>query len=159
MRKSLTGDQDYDLWVLLRNTTDTILRVRFKELGQLGVLGRQAALLLIIRLIEREGGKATPAEISRWLFREPHTISETLNRMGKDGLIKKIKDLDRKNLVRVVITEKGQQYYEKSTRRQSIHKMLSCLTREERQQLRSVLEKLRGGGLKELGIEQKIPWP
>ena len=159
MNKQLTKDKDYNLWVLLRNTNDTILRVRYKELNQLGVSGRQSALLLIIQLIENEGGKATPAEIARWLLREPHTISEVLSRMEKDGLVKKDRDLNRKNLVRVSVTEKGYQYYKKSAKRKTIHRILSCLSKEEFKQLKATLEKLRDEARKELGIDQKLPWP
>jgi len=159
MGESLTGDRDYNLWVLFRNTVDIVLRARYKELSELGVLGRQAALILVVQIIEREGYKATPAEIARWLLRKPHTISNTLGRMEKDGLVQKVKDLDRKNLIRVVVTKKGKEYYEKSARRQSIHRVVSCLSERERQQLKRLLEKLREEGRKELGIEQKLPWP
>ncbi|MEW6034946.1 MAG: hypothetical protein AB1603_08880, partial [Chloroflexota bacterium] len=60
---------------------------------------------------------------------------------------------------RIFITEKGQECYEKSTARVSIRKILSCLTEIERQLLKSLLQKLRREGLKELGMEQKLPWP
>jgi len=64
---------------------------------------------------------------------------------------------DRKNLVRVSITEKGQQAYDKSTRRKPIYKIISSLSEEERQQLRSCLEKLRNKAFKELIVEYKPP--
>jgi DNA-binding MarR family transcriptional regulator len=64
---------------------------------------------------------------------------------------------DRKNLVRVSITEKGQQAYHKSTRRKSIHRIISSLSEEERQKLRSCLEKLQNKAFKELIVEYKPP--
>jgi len=57
----------------------------------------------------------------------------------------------------VSITEKGQQAYDKSTRRKSIRKIMSSLSEEERQQLRSCLEKLRNKAFKELTVEYKPP--
>ena len=162
MKRYLTGDRDYDLFILLRNATDIMVRTRHKELNELGVLGRQAALLFVVLMIEREGGVATPGEISRWLFREPHTISETLSRMEKEGLINKVNDLGKKSMVRVVITDKGKEYYTKSAKRRSAHRILSCLSKEERQLLWSSLEKVRDVGIRELteiGVSSKVPWP
>jgi DNA-binding MarR family transcriptional regulator len=44
--------------------------------------------------------------------REPHTITKLLHRMEKVGLVTKTNDLEKKNMVGVSITEKGQQAYE-----------------------------------------------
>jgi len=148
-------DEDYNLWVLLHQTTDAALRARQKELDQFGISVIEVGVLLAIQTIGKE---ATPSEISRRIFREPHSVSALLNRMEKKGLVKRTQDLDRKNLVRVSITEKGRQAYDKSTGRKSIHKIISSLSEEERQQLRSCLEKLRNKSFKGLVVEH-IPPP
>jgi len=147
-------DENYNLWVLLHQTTDAALRARQKELDQFGISVAEVGVLVVIQAI---GEKATPAEISRQIFREPHSVSALLNRMEKKGLLRQTQDLDRRNLVRVSITEKGQQAYDKSTRRKSIYKIISSLSKEERQQLRSCLEKLRNKAFKELTVEYKPP--
>ena len=147
-------DGDYNLWVLLHQTTDAALRARQKELDQFDISVIEVGVLLAIQTI---GERATPSEISRRIFREPHSVSALLNRMEKKGLVRRTQDLDRKNLVRVSITEKGQQAYDKSTRRKSIYRIISSLSEEERQQLRSYLEKLRNKSFKELTVEYKPP--
>jgi len=76
---------------------------------------------------------------------------------AQNDSLRKTQDLDRKNLVRVSITEKGQQAYHKSTMRKSIRKIMSSLSEEERQQLRSYLEKLQNKAFKELIVEHKPP--
>ncbi len=154
MKNLLSVDEDYNLWVLLHQTTDAALRARQKELDQSGISVIEVRVLVVIQAI---GEKTTPSEISRRIFREPHSVSALLNRMEKRGLVRKTQDLHRKNLVRVSITEKGQQAYHKSTRRKSIHKIISSLSKEERQQLRSCLEKLRNKAFKELTVEYKPP--
>jgi len=53
----------------------------------------QAAVLFVVRNMKTA---ATPAEISRRLFREPHTVSELIKRMEKQGLVRKKKDLEKK---------------------------------------------------------------
>jgi len=110
-------------------------------------------------VIDAIGDKATPAEISRWLFRQSHTISGLLKRMERDGLIRMVKDLDRKNLVRVALTEKGQQALDQSRKREAIHYVMSTLSLEEQQQLSSSLDKLLSRALINLGIEGKLPFP
>ena len=156
MNETLSTDNYYNLWVLLHQTRDAIFKARGKELNQYGTSTRHAAVLYTIKAI---GDRATPAEISRWLFREPHSVSGILQRMESRGLINKVKDLERKNMVRVSITEKGRQAYQQSTKRKSIHKMLSSLSEEERQQLTASLAKLRNKALRELRVEHKPPFP
>jgi DNA-binding MarR family transcriptional regulator len=142
--KNWPVDGNYELWVLLAQTREAMLKSRQKELGQYNISPRQNAVLLFLQVA---GDKATPAEISRGLFRESHTISEILSRMEKQGLLKRVKDLTRKNLVRVELTEQGRETCNRSTRRESIHKILSVLSSEERQQLELYLRRLRDKAL------------
>ena len=90
----------------------------------------QAGVLFILDAIE---GKATPTEISRWLLREPHTVSVLLTRMEREGLVSKAKDPGKKSTVTVTLTEKGRQALGQSRERESIREIMSCLSDEERQ--------------------------
>ncbi len=139
------ADQDYNLWMLLNQAGDAVLKARRKELYQYNIPTSQAATLLVIEAI---GDKATPGEIARWLFREPHTVFGLLSRMEKKGLVRTSKDLDRKNMVRVTLTDKGKQAYHQSTKRESIRRIMSSLSEEQRQQLASSLQALRDEALK-----------
>ena len=147
MKDFSSTDQDYRLWVLLNQVRDAVLKARQKELDQYNISATQAATLLVIEAI---GPKATATEISRRLFRKPHSIAGaagTLSRMEKKGLVMRLKDLDRKNLVRVVLTEKGREAYYQSTKQESIRQIMSSLSEEERRQLTSCLHTLRNKAL------------
>ena len=156
MRNSLFGDKNFTLWVLLRQAKDMVFKAAEKELSRYGISPEEAGVLSIVQAL---GNKAIPAEISRWLLREPHSVSGILSRMEKKGLVRKTRDLDRKNLVRVTLTEKGQQAYYQSTKIESIGKIMSCLSEEKCQQIIPCLKELRDRALKQLGIDQKPPFP
>ena len=156
MENPLSMHRDYNRWILLAQTRDAIFKARWKELSRYDISARQAAVLVAIQAV---GDKATPAEISRWVFRKAHSISELLSRIEKAGLVRKVKDLDRKNQVRVVLTEKGREtYHHQSTNTVSIRKIMSLLSEEDRQQLRSCLQVLRDKAVKELGIKYETPF-
>ena len=153
-------DPIFTIWTLLHQTAYAITRAREKELKRYGIAIRQVAALLVISNL---GDRTTPTELARWLFRKPHTISSMLTRMEKEGLIEKSKDLERKNVVRVTLTEKGKVTYQQSTRRESIHRVMSCLDEKELGQLRSLLERLRERAFEELGVTSTtlppLEWP
>lgn len=154
--KHLVTDRDFNLWALIRQTHWVIFRVREAELSQYDLTPEQAAVCLFTHLI---GNDATPGELSRWVVREPHTVSGILDRMGKKGLVRKVKDTERKNRIRVVLTEKGQWVLEQAVKRESTHLIFSCLTDEEHEQLRSILTKLRDKTLEKFGMFKKPPFP
>jgi len=156
VRDYLSVDKDYALWALLVQAKDMVFKAREKELRQYGISPEEAAVLFIVQTL---GNKVTPIEISRWLLREPHTVSGILSRMAKKGLVRKTKDLHKKNLVRVSLTGKGEQAYNQATKIESIHQIMSSLSEEESQQLGSCLRILRDRALKELGIDHKPPFP
>ena len=147
--------RDYITWILLLQTRDALLQAREKELSQYGISAEQAWVLFTVQAI---GHSPTLTEISRWIFRKPNTVFSLLERMERKGLVKKTKNSVRKNLVRVELTEKGQQAYYQATKMKSIHKVMSCLSEEDRQQLNLYLSKLREKQLKKLGLECKPPF-
>jgi MarR family transcriptional regulator, organic hydroperoxide resistance regulator len=145
-------DDDQDLWLLLTHTRYAIFRAREKELQRYGVSPEQVGLLFVVQAL---GNKATPAALSRHILRQPHTVSALVDRMAKRGLVKKVKDLDRKNLVRVVMTEKGQKTYDLSTKRGPIHRILNTISPEEKKDFRETLEKLLARARKEIGLDRE----
>ena len=150
-------DEDCTLWILMNQAKDTICAARDEELRPHNITPMQAFVLFIIQAI---GSEATPAEIARWMLRRPNTISDLLDRMEQAGLIRRTRDLERKNMIRVTITEKGLQSYNDSMRLESIHRIMSCLSKEERQQLRSYLERLRSEALKPPAMSiRQLPFP
>jgi DNA-binding MarR family transcriptional regulator len=149
-------DQDYNLWVLLNQVHTFMLNARDKELMEYGQTTMQAAVLFIVNAI---GETATPAAISRWFLRKPPAISGLLDRMEKAGLLKKVKDLPKRNWIRITLTEKGQKAYKQSLQRKTIHQIMGCLSKEEYEQLTSILIKLRNKATKALDYKQKIPFP
>ncbi len=151
MKESLSANEALRLWVLLGQTRDIIRNAIRKELEQFNITSRQAAVLMIV---QANADRITPAEISRQLFREPHTISAVLKRMEKQGLLTRHKDLDKKNLIRVALTEEGRKLYSRTSNRKSIHKIFSCLSEEEFRQLSAFLDKLKRRGMKEIGMKR-----
>lgn len=145
-------DEDQDLWLLLTHARYAVFRAREKELQRYGVSPEQVGLLFVVQAL---GNKATPAALSRYILRQPHTVSALVDRMSRRGLVKKVKDLDRKNLVRVVMTEKGQRTYELSTKRGPIHRIMNSLSDDERKAFKSYLERILNTARKEIGMDRE----
>jgi len=156
MESFLSKDQDYELWWLILHTRRAMYKARARELLQYGITPEEAGVLFVIQAI---GRRATPAEISRRLVREPHSISGLLRRMKRKGLVKRVKDLERRNLIRVTITKKGREAYNQSTKRDSIHRIISSISKEDCQEMKACLEKLWNKALEELGRGYKPPFP
>jgi DNA-binding MarR family transcriptional regulator len=156
MKKSRSEDKDYNLWVILEQARTAVGTARDKELYPYKISFMKAAVLFIVDSI---GSEATPAEISRWILRRSHSVSGLLERMEKDGLIKKTKDLPRRNLVRVTLTDKGKQALKESLRRESIHNVMAILSESEQEQLYSMLQRIRDRALKETITIPTPPFP
>ncbi len=74
------SDEDHDLWLLLTHTRYAIYRAREKELQRYKVSPEQTSVLFIVQAL---GNRATPSEISRFILRQPHTVSALIERMAK----------------------------------------------------------------------------
>ena len=144
-------DEDQDLWFLLTHTQYAIFRARELELQRYGITPEQVIILFLVQAL---GKKATPAALSRQLLRQPHTVSSMVERMAKRGLVKKFRDLDRKDLIRVEITDKGRKAFEQSEKRGPIHRIMGDLHEKERGKFRKHLETIYAMARKETGLDR-----
>jgi DNA-binding MarR family transcriptional regulator len=145
------GDEFQDLYLLFARARYLTFRAREKELQRFGLTPEQAQVLFIIQNITE---KATPAEISRYILRQPHSVSAIVDRMVKKGFVTKIKDLERKNMVRVAVTEKGMKAYELTKKRASIRHILGVLDEKQREDLRKYLDIIMTKAREELGMDR-----
>ena len=148
-------DELYNLWLLFGKARRCTFKAREKELLPYGITPEQVSILYIFHNI---GEPVTRSEISRLTCREVHTVSGIVARMEKSGLVRVVKDPSRKNTVRFAVTKKGQETYRQSTKRESIYRIFSVLSKEERQQLKSTLEKVQSRARQELGQYYKPPF-
>jgi DNA-binding MarR family transcriptional regulator len=144
-------DEDQDLWLLFTHTRYAIFRARELELQRYGITPEQVSLLFVVQALGKE---AKPAALSRQLLRQPHTVSAIVERMEKRGLVNKVRDLDRKNLIRVAITDKGHKAFEQSTKRGPIHRIMGELNQEEKKKFRQYLETIFAAARKEAGMDR-----
>jgi DNA-binding MarR family transcriptional regulator len=138
------------LWVLIAQTKDAILRARERDYARYGISNERRAILFTI---QNHGGRATPVEIARDLFRELHSITEMLKRMEKDDLIVRHRGTGRSK-VEVALTEKGLDVFKQSLGSETDRRIFSVLSKEDRDRLASCLWKLRSRVLEDLGIPE-----
>jgi DNA-binding MarR family transcriptional regulator len=156
MKETCTPEQLFELWIWLSQASFAISKSRQKELNKYGLTEVQTIVLLILKSLNH---KPTPGEIAYWLFREHNSVSEILNRMEKKGLLIKHKDPSKKNMVRISMTEKGEQAYLLSTKRESILNVFSGLSSNDCKQLLGYIKKLRNRAVKQAGFKNKPIYP
>ena len=155
LRDVMKLDENEKAWVLLSRTFRALDRAREIELERFGLSTIEAAVL---HALQTANEPVTPAKLSRWLYREPHTISGLLNRMEKKGLVKKSKDLDKRNLVRVTLTEKGEQAFQRQLGARLVPRITSSLSKKELDNLKVCLGKLHTRALEIIRELQPLPY-
>lgn len=141
------SNEYFQLWVMIAQTKDGILRARQRDYARFGISNERRAVLWNI---QNHGGKATPVEIARQLFRELHSVTEMLNRMEKEDLIRKIKSSGKSRFM-VELTEHGLDVFNQSLYNQTDERIFSVLTKKQRERLLLYLSKIRSRVLAELG--------
>jgi MarR family transcriptional regulator, organic hydroperoxide resistance regulator len=145
MKYYTPSNQDLSLWWALRRTHEAIHKIRKIEVSPYKISTVETGVLLIVHLSHN---KITPIEIARQLLKDNHSITQLLVRMEKRGLVKRVKDLPRKNMIRVVLTPKGQAIFKQTTGIKTIPKIMSVLTSDEKKQFEVILDKLRNKTMK-----------
>ncbi len=157
MSSDVTLPFEYQTWFLLHEVDTGIQRSMESELKAFGISVIATGLLYILKSSDEP---VTLTELSGWLFRKPHSISELVSRMAKQGLVTKTADPHKKKGVRVSITKKGDQILsEYMEEMQVIRRIMSSLSEEETQTFRACLEKIRKRVIEELVLSAQKPFP
>lgn len=142
-------------WSTFNQAYWVVIRVAEAELRALDLTMIQAAVLYWVKTSKTP---PTPADLSRLLFRRPHTVSDLLNRMEKQGLVRRRRDSERKNVSRIVLTDKGEQAFKRQKEVGAVARILSDLTPEESETVMKALDKLRKKAIEELKSGLSSPY-
>jgi DNA-binding MarR family transcriptional regulator len=78
--------------------------------------------------------------------------------MEKQGLVSRTRDSRRKNVSRIVLTDKGEQAFKRQKEVGAIARILSDLTPEESETVMIALEKLRQKAIEEMKSTLSAPY-
>jgi DNA-binding MarR family transcriptional regulator len=130
----------YDLYKTMDYVCRMINSSNTKRLHRIGLSHEIAGIL---SAVYRLNNNAMPVQLSRYGKRKPQSITESLNKMEKRGLIIKIQDGKKMNKYRVSLTEKGLATYTKVTNITTYNKVMSSLTEQQIKQLQECLDILK----------------
>jgi DNA-binding MarR family transcriptional regulator len=157
MAQQIKADKDYTILTQLLQVADIFIKIRERELLPQNLSATAAEVLF---LVDAMGKDITPAKITRMILREPHSTSGILKRMETHGLIKRTKDMERKNQIRITLTPIGKKALNQAMKLSGATSILAGLSAAQQKQLKSTLTALKEAGKKELRLSTKaLPWP
>jgi DNA-binding MarR family transcriptional regulator len=143
----------FHLWGVLVRANFSISRSRFHEIAEVGLTPEKAKILHIIQI---SGESISQNKISGITMRRQHSVSDLVNRMVREGLVKKTKHLEDR-VYTIKMSKKGKDKYHK-LQKNTLDIIFSVLTREERQNLHLVLNKLLEKSRGLLGLDYTSPF-
>jgi DNA-binding MarR family transcriptional regulator len=95
--------------LLLGRARHLMLKARQKELMPYSISPRQANVLFIIHNL---GHKATLSELAEHTDRGNNTLSAQMTRMVRDGIVRRVRETPKSNMVSFELTDKGNEIYD-----------------------------------------------
>ena len=148
------SDSAFATHTLLRQAWIAVNKAMEYRLAKVGLTPETLAVLWACRDYP---GTLIPAEIARLLFREEQSVTGLLNRMEREGLIKRIPKRKGKPFTEVKITRKGEEAIDPAL---TVHKaviaeLASDLSAEQQEKLQEALRALRDKALQTLRLEPR----
>jgi DNA-binding MarR family transcriptional regulator len=139
-------------------TQDAVEKATQKQLNSLNLDTSWVSIMFAIVAL---GEQATPIMISRYVMRKRHTVSYLLAKMENLGLVKRTRDLDRKNRIRASLTPTAREMYNEyvmNRRPYFLARILSGLSSTDKDNLFDYLSQLKEKALSYLPIRKvKLP--
>jgi len=144
------------LWQLLAQSRQLAIDLRKRELRALKLSTAQARLFFAMQYA---GEDARISELARWVLQKPHCISALITRCEKQGYVRRVPNPNRKNRVRIELTDKGRLAYAACVERRVLEEFFQSLTEEQKSSLASILRELVANAVHELRMSHLPPLP
>jgi DNA-binding MarR family transcriptional regulator len=106
MANAQVRERAYKLWELWHITGVMMEKHAEDTLAPLNISYPQ---FLVLYVLNRSGKTATATDLAKQLGRNPNALSMILDRMEKNGLVRKVRNLPDRRLVRVAMTKEGRE--------------------------------------------------
>jgi len=139
-------------WLLIHQCHRLLTRAENFAFTKVGLTTRKHAVLFALRNLP---DPVTVTDVAHWLDRNPNGISMLVDRMVKDGLINRVRDMPDRRSVRLEITPKGEQAILDGNKltRQLYKEVFNGISDEDFEKISSLLEKVRFKALDYLKLE------
>jgi|WetSurMetagenome_2_1015567.scaffolds.fasta_scaffold04311_2 DNA-binding MarR family transcriptional regulator len=130
-----------DAWVMLHQFGDSLEKCEQKVFDQFDFMVQEYQVLRSLEYLE---GHVTPTAITNYLDKNRNYITFILDRLEKKGLVKRIRDMDDRRSLRLVVTPKGEKQYRllSGPAEELPKELLSVLSPKEIQSLDKILRKI-----------------
>lgn len=88
--------QDREIWIRLTQCRHAVFRILDRDSKQVGLGAAQAELIFALKTMGEMNITPISANIARWLFRKPHTVSSLINTAERNGLIRRLETCPRR---------------------------------------------------------------
>jgi DNA-binding MarR family transcriptional regulator len=153
VEKTPCSISDRQLWSLLDFVRFAISRIRSIELAPLGITVEQAALL---HFVQQRGGVTTAKQIEELTFRQHNSVSASINRMCRLGLITR-HPAPRKRSKEIILTRSGKSILS-AMPMDSLKAVFGACKIRERRALSDCLHILLGRAKELLGTPTAVPF-
>jgi DNA-binding MarR family transcriptional regulator len=131
--------EEHEIAVLIRRIDLLLSKARRNELVHLSITPAQAGVLHFTQMFEKP---CTIIQLRQLMGRSNSSMVGIINRMERNGLIKRQVDSQSKKYTRVLLTEKGIVLYKEAVSLSGFLTIISSLPKEDRQRLKLYLNAL-----------------
>ncbi len=146
---------DFPLWRLLGHTSYLVGRARERELAELALTPEQA---YVLDILHAAGGTTTINRIVAMTQRKHNSISALVDRMARQGLVKKSRTRRDRRVFNIRSTPKGEALLAKVPR-ESLRQAFACLGAAEKRQLEHLLRLVMEHAYRLEGMESPYEAP
>ena len=118
--KFIVNNPQLQAYLQIHQTAVSLIKCEEKVLGAEGLTPERFAVMMAIKNLP---SPVIESDIADCLDRNLNSITLIVDRMTKDGLIKRARDLKDRREIRIIITPKGEETYQKG--QQFISKIVS----------------------------------
>jgi len=152
------SDSALKTWIRLRQASEAMEKVLATDLDKQGTTPVQVDVLAIL---DASTKPPTPGQLSKYMFREQHSVSAQLSRMWRAGIVKKTRSKADQRVVKISASPKGKEQLAETKKiglGQARDLIASALSDQEMAQFDKLLKKVRDKALERLGQKpEKMP--